>query len=62
MSGINRDNGRKFIDSFGEEKTTYLANWYLIDIFGPNKFLKPATLIATAGLIIGMIITIGGAM
>ena len=62
MSGINRDNGRKFIDSFGQEKTTYLANWYLIDIFGPNKFLKPATLIATAGLIIGMIITIGGAM
>ena len=62
MSGINRDNGRKFIDSFGEEKTTYLANWYLIDIFGPNKFMKPATLIATAGLIIGMIITIGGAM
>ncbi len=62
MSGINRDNGRRFIDSFGQEKTTYLANWYLIDIFGPNKFLKPATLIAMAGLIIGMIITIGGAL
>lgn len=61
MSGINLNEGRQFVDSFGENKTTYLANWYLLDIFGPTKFLRPATIIATMVLVVGMIITIGGA-
>ncbi len=62
MSGISTDEGRKFVDSFGEEKDMYLANWYLLDLFGENKFLRPATMLAIAGLIVGMIITIGGAL
>ena len=62
MSGVNLDNGRKFTDAFGGEKDTYLANWYLLDMFGPNKFLRPATIIAMAALIVGMVITIGGAL
>lgn len=62
MSGVNLDNGRKFTDSFGKEKDMYLANWYLLDLFGPRKFLGPATVIAVAGLIVGMVITIGGAL
>lgn len=62
MSGINHDEGRKFVDSLGGEKDTYLANWYLLDLFGPNKFMRPATIIAAAGLIVGMILAIGGAL
>ena len=62
MSGINHDDGRKFVDSFGEEKDTYLANWYLLDMFGPTKFMKPATIIAAAGLIVGMVLSIGGVL
>lgn len=62
MSGISTDSGRKFVDSFGDKKEMYLANWYLLDMFGENKFLRPATIIATVGLIVGMVITIGGAL
>lgn len=62
MSGVNLDEGRKFVDSLGGEKDTYLANWYLLDLFGPTKFMKPATIIAAAGLVVGMVLAIGGAL
>lgn len=61
MSGINRDEGRKFIDSNGKEKETYLANWYMLDIFSSMKILNGTTILAAVGLVIGMAIAIGGA-
>lgn len=62
MSGINDGTGRRFTDSFGEKKEMYLANWYMRDFFKGKKFLKPATIIAVAVLVVGMIISIGGAL
>ncbi len=62
MSGVNVDGGRKFVDSFGETKDMYLANWYLLELFGERKFLRPATMLAAAGLIVGIVLTIGGVL
>lgn len=61
MSGINRDKGRKFVDSFGKERDLYLSNWYMLDIMGSRRFLNISTVIAVAGLIIGIAFSIGGA-
>lgn len=60
MSGINRDEGRKFIDANGEEKETYLANWYMLEIFSSMKILNGATILAGICLLVGMAVAIGG--
>lgn len=60
MSGINVDDSRMFIDSFGEGKKLYLANWYMADMFGEEKWWKPSILLATAMILICMVIAIGG--
>ncbi len=41
MAGVNDGDDRSFIDSFGEKKQMYLANWYFTDLFGEKKILKP---------------------
>ncbi len=62
MGGGNTGDDRTFVDSFGEQKPMYLANWYLEDWFGEKKILKPSLIFSTAALIILMIIAIGGAV
>ncbi len=61
MGGANAGDDRHFIDSFGAQKPVYLANWYMEDLFGENKILRPSMMIAAAILVLMMAIVIGGA-
>ena len=60
MGGINEGDDRGFVDSFGEEKPVYLANWYMGDYFGEKKLLKPVQYIASAAIIVFMAVATGG--
>ncbi len=61
MSGFNTGNDRGFYDSQGEIKEQYLSNWYMPDIFGEGKILKPCLMLASAFLIVMMTAcTVGG--
>jgi ech hydrogenase subunit A len=62
MGGGNYGNDRAFVDAFGEKKQMYLANWYMEDYFGEKKILKPSLILASAAIIILMVIAIGGAV
>lgn len=62
MSGVNTGDDRNFIDSLGQEKKMYLANWYLNDLFGEKRLLAPSMIFSGAWLTILMIVVIGGAI
>jgi len=62
MGGANTGDDRHFVDSFGNDKEIYLANWYMEDYFGEKKLLRPSIMIATAAILILMAIVIGGAL
>ena len=62
MAGINKGDDCSFIDSFGEPKQMYLANWYFPDLFSEEKILKPCLAIASAVIVILMVIVIGGVL
>lgn len=62
MAGINEGDDRTFVDSLGQKKEMYLANWYFEDIFGEKKILKPSLAIASAVIVILMIVAIGGVL
>lgn len=62
MSGANAGDDRSFVDSFGNKKDLYLANWYMEDYFGENKLLKPSLILSSAAIVIVMVIAIGGAI
>jgi ech hydrogenase subunit A len=62
MSGGNYGNDRSFVDSFGEKKKMYLANWYMEDYFGEKKILKPSLILASAAIVILLVMAIGGAI
>lgn len=62
MSGIDTGDERHYVGAFGEEHTMYHANWYLSDTIGTDRLMNVATAVAAAGLIIGMVLTIGGAL
>lgn len=62
MGGVNTGDDRSFVDSFGNEKKIYLANWYLDEIFGEKKILRPALAISAAALVILLVVAIGGSV
>ncbi len=62
MAGVNEGDDCSFVDSFGEKKQMYLANWYFPDLFGEKKLWKPCLGIATAMLLILMVVSIGGVL
>ncbi|MCR5451039.1 MAG: NADH-quinone oxidoreductase subunit L [Lachnospiraceae bacterium] len=62
MNGINVGDNKAFIDSFGDEKKLWLSNYYFHILIGQRKLMAPVRLIATALLIVMMIMIIGGAM
>ena len=62
MGGANTGDDRTFMDSFGDKKKMYLANWYMDEWFGEKKILKPSLYLSAAGLIILMVLAIGGAV
>ncbi len=62
MNGVNAGDNKNFIDSYGEEKQLYTANWYMMDYLAENKLLTPCVIISAAVLIIMMCLIIGGAV
>lgn len=52
MSGFNTGDDRSFYDSKGEVREQYLSNWYMQDIFGEGKILRPCLMITSAFLIV----------
>lgn len=62
MSGINAGDDRHFLNSYGDVQPLYMSNWYMIDLIGELRILKPCQMIAASILVIFMIIIIGGAI
>ena len=55
LAGVNRQGGRAFMDSHGDERHLELANWYLEDYFGEKKLLKPSVITAALFLTFAII-------
>lgn len=47
VSGVNRQNGHAFHSSYGDERHMEISNWYMEDMFGESKLLKPTCIIGT---------------
>ena len=62
MNGINEGDNRYFMNSYGEKEHLYLSNWYLRFEFGRRHLRIPSIILASAMLIIGFCIVIGGAV
>ncbi len=62
MSGIDAGDERHYIGAFDEERTMYHANWYLSDKIGTDQLMTIANCVAAAGLVIGIVLTVGGAL
>lgn len=62
FNGVNTGDELHFVDSMGEEKKTYMSNWYLKDIFGEKKLWNPSIAISVVVLVAFMVITVGGAL
>ncbi len=62
MAGVNEGDDRSFVDSFGEQKKMYLANWYMEDYFGEKRLLRPAILSTGFFIAILMIVGVGGVL
>ena len=55
MGGVNLGDNRMYMDSMGRPMRVFLTNWYMENLFGEKRLLKPA-LTATAIFIIGIIL------
>ncbi len=62
MNGINEGDNRNFTNSLGEPQHLYLTNWYLSDIFGEKRLLRPSQYAAACGLIVVFCMLIGGVL
>lgn len=62
MNGVNAGDNRNFIDSMGQEKQLYTANWYMLEYFGEDKLLIPCIAVSAFVLIVMMCLIIGGAI
>ena len=60
MNGINEGDNRYFTNSFGGKEHLYLSNWYLRFEFGRRHLRIPSIILATAVLVIGFCLVIGG--
>ena len=60
MNGVNAGNNMKFIDSFGEEKTLWMSNFYLHKWIGQRKLMAPGQFFAAAVLVVMLSMIIGG--
>lgn len=60
MNGINAGDNRYFTNSLGEKEHLYLSNWYLRFEFGRQHLRIPSIIIASALLILGFCLVLGG--
>lgn len=61
MSGVNEGDHRHFRDSQNQPKRMYFSNWYLTDLFGEHKLLKPASIAAIGCILFCLAVSVGGA-
>ena len=62
MAGVNAGDDEHFIDSFNNEKSLLISNWYMRDIVDEKKWMLAMYWIGAAIIIISMILSIGGAL
>jgi ech hydrogenase subunit A len=61
INGVNAGDQMNYIDSMGEKRRFFLANWYMEDIFGEKKLWAPSVIISILLIVTFMVISIGGA-
>lgn len=61
INGVNAGDQMNYIDSMGEKRRFFLANWYMEDIFGEKKLWNPSIVISILLIVSFMVISIGGA-
>lgn len=61
INGVNAGDQMNYIDSMGEKRRFFLANWYMEDIFGYNRLWIPSVIISIILIVSLMVISIGGA-
>ena len=62
MSGINVGDNENFVDSFGNAKEMHVANWYMDEIFGERKLLRPSVIGGIIIVIVFLSMLLGGAV
>lgn len=61
INGVNAGDQMNYIDSMGEKRRFFLANWYMEDIFGINRLWTPSVILSILLIVSLMVISIGGA-
>ncbi|MGN1329467.1 MAG: NADH-quinone oxidoreductase subunit L [Eubacterium sp.] len=62
INGVNAGDQMNYIDSYGEKRRFFLANWYMEDIFGEKKLWIPSVIISIVIIVAYSVISIGGAV
>ncbi len=61
INGVNAGDQMNYIDSMGEKKRFFLANWYMEDLFGVKKLWMPTVIVSILIIVAFMVISVGGA-
>ncbi len=61
INGVNAGDQMNYIDSMGERKRFFLANWYMEDIFGEKRLWNPSIVISILVIVSLVVISVGGA-
>lgn len=61
INGVNAGDQMNYIDSMGDKRRFFLANWYMEDIFGEKKLWNPSVILSILLIVSIMVISIGGA-
>ncbi|MCM1285825.1 MAG: hypothetical protein NC213_05375 [Acetobacter sp.] len=62
INGVNAGDQMNYIDSMGEKKRFFLANWYMENIFGEKKLWTPSVVISIIIILALVVISVGGAL
>lgn len=60
INGVNAGDQMNYIDSAGEKRRFFLANWYMEDIFGERKLWIPSLIISIVIIVAYSVIAVGG--
>ena len=62
MSGINAGDDNQFTDSFGNNKSLWLSNYYFAHKIGQRKLMKISQIFTTAFIVVLLCMIVGGAL
>lgn len=60
INGVNAGDQMNYIDSYGEKRRFFLANWYLENIFGEKKLWNPSVIVSIVLIVAYSVIAVGG--